>query len=424
MAIDIQGIALRLASRFAGHPLAEKYGLRKPAEKLAYSSTRKGFELIKKASTKKNRSSATPSMQFDLSLTDEQQMIRDSVRGYAETTLRSAAAEADETAVIPENLMKSSLELGLNYLSIPESLGGAGQPSAMTSVLIAEDLAWGDFSLAYPVLSSLSAVNAISQWGTSEQQADYLPRFLEETPVRAAIAVTEPGLMSSADTLRSRASANKNGFSVKGTKTLVPFAGNCDLYLVAAELKGRNRLFIVNGNAPGITSEPAPSMGLRGAGTVTVKFDSVQVPHNALLGGDQDFSYQSFVNAGNLMWCAMATGCVQAALDYVIPYANERQAFGEPISHRQSVAFMISEMKTSLDGMRMLTWRAASRMEHNLPFHKETYLARIFCTEQAMKAGTDAVQLLGGHGFTKEHPAERWYRDLRSLSATEGNLHL
>jgi alkylation response protein AidB-like acyl-CoA dehydrogenase len=109
-------------------------------------------------------------------------------------------------------------------------------------------------------------------------------------------------------------------------------------------------------------------------------------------------------------------------LDYVIPYCNERVAFGEPISHRQSVAFMIADIATELEGMRLLTWRAASRAEHGLPFAREAYLARLQCAEKGMQIGTDGVQLLGGHGFTKEHPVERWYRDLRAVSVIEGGI--
>ncbi len=117
-------------------------------------------------------------------------------------------------------------------------------------------------------------------------------------------------------------------------------------------------------------------------------------------------------------------GTAQAALDYVVPYCNERVAFGEPISHRQGVAFMVADIAVELDAMRLMVWRACSRAEQGLPFQREAYLARLLCSEKAMKIGTDAVQLLGGHGFTKEHPAERWYRDLRALAIMAGGLQL
>uniref|UniRef100_UPI001292F5A6 acyl-CoA dehydrogenase family protein n=1 Tax=Acinetobacter baumannii TaxID=470 RepID=UPI001292F5A6 len=133
--------------------------------------------------------------------------------------------------------------------------------------------------------------------------------------------------------------------------------------------------------------------------------------------------YTAFLDLGNLMWCAMAVGICEAVKAYCIKYANERTAFGEPISHRQSVAFMIADMAIEIDAMRMLILNAASLAEAGKPFHREAYLARILCAEKSMKIGTDGVQILGGHGFTKEHPVERWYRDLRATAILHSGLH-
>jgi alkylation response protein AidB-like acyl-CoA dehydrogenase len=158
-------------------------------------------------------------------------------------------------------------------------------------------------------------------------------------------------------------------------------------------------------------------------GTARIRFKGVKVPAEQRLAAS-DFDYQSFLDHAALAWCALALGTGQAALEYVTTYCNERQAFGEPISHRQAVAFMVADIAVELDAMRMLVWRACSRAESGLPFHREAYLARLLCAEKAMKIGSDAVQLLGGHGFTKEHPVERWYRDLRGVAIMAGGLHL
>ncbi|NQD92734.1 acyl-CoA dehydrogenase, partial [Pseudomonas sp. CrR25] len=136
------------------------------------------------------------------------------------------------------------------------------------------------------------------------------------------------------------------------------------------------------------------------------------------------FDYQAFLDHAALAWCALAVGTAQAALDYVVAYCNERQAFGEPISHRQGVAFLVADIAVELDAMRLMVWRACARAEQGLPFRREAYLARLLCAEKAMQIGTDAVQLLGGHGFTQEHPVERWYRDLRAVALMAGGLHL
>jgi alkylation response protein AidB-like acyl-CoA dehydrogenase len=208
----------------------------------------------------------------------------------------------------------------------------------------------------------------------------------------------------------------------------VPLAGKADLYLVAAEFKGQNQLFIVPGASKGVSFKPSPAMGLRSAEIGSLKLDKVQLDHNALVGlGNSDykqFNYEQFVDSGNLTWCAMAIGCSQAALDYLIPYVNERKAFGEPISHRQSVAFMIADIKIEIESMRLLVWKAASRFERGEAFHRDAFLAHHLCMKKSMEIGTNAVQLLGGHGFTKEHPAERWYRDLRIISIINGGLAL
>jgi alkylation response protein AidB-like acyl-CoA dehydrogenase len=149
----------------------------------------------------------------------------------------------------------------------------------------------------------------------------------------------------------------------------------------------------------------------------------VKLPRDALLGEQPDAKrYLELTDLARIAWCALAVGTAQAVLDYVIPYCNDRVAFGEPISHRQAVAFMIADMAIEIDGMRMVMLRAASRAEQGLDFHRETYLARVLCGERAMEIGTNGVQLLGGHGYIKDHPVERWYRDLRAAGIFEGGL--
>lgn len=443
MSTDIQGLGLRLASRFAANPTVQKYKLAKPAEKIAYISTKKGFEFAKKLIAKKalKKSHANgdikalpaPPPLFDLSLSDEQQMIRDSIKAYAEQSLRPLAQKADENAKLPESLLLDAQDLGLNYFSIPETLGGAGQLSPMTNALVAEDLAWGDFSLAYAILSSSSVVNTLSRWGNKKQQEDWLPKFCSEsTEIRdvfsAAIAVQEPQPLFDSNHLTTKAKKNKKGYVISGIKSFIPLAGTANLYLVAAQFKGKNEVFIVPSNSKGLSFKSSPAMGFRAAEVGTLKLDKVQVDKNALLGEgnppSRTFHYSTFINSGNLTWCAMAIGCCQAALDYLIPYVNERYAFGEPISHRQSVAFMIADMKIEIESMRLLVWKAASRFERGEKFHRDAFLAHQLCIEKSMEIGTNAVQLLGGHGFTKEHPAERWYRDLRVLGVINGGLQL
>jgi alkylation response protein AidB-like acyl-CoA dehydrogenase len=164
-------------------------------------------------------------------------------------------------------------------------------------------------------------------------------------------------------------------------------------------------------------------MGLKACGLARIQLKGVKVSSECRLAGD-GFDFLAFLDYSALAFCALAVGTAQAALDYVTRYCNERHAFGEPISHRQGVAFMVADIAIELDAMRVLLWRACARAEAGLPLRREAYLARLLCVDKAMKIGSDAVQLLGGHGFTQEHPVERWYRDLRSLAVLAGGLHL
>lgn len=435
MAKDIQGLGLGLASKFAGSEWAAKYGLRKPAEKMAYLSTKTGFkvagQVLKRVNKKQkvNNNMLLPAPEkkaglFDLSLSEEQLMIKDSVRSYATDVIRDLALDADENKQLPEDFLTNLMDLGLNFFSVPEALGGAAQSySPTTSAIIAEELAWGDMSLAYAALAPTAVANAIVRWGTAAQKKNYLPRYLEDTPLKAAVAVQEAHPLFDPNKLTCSAKKTKTGYLISGQKTLVPYAGDADLYLVAAMFKGKPAVFIVPGKSVGLSFNKTPAMGLRAATTGQLSMKNVELASDAKLGSD-GFNYQEFIDLGQLHWCALAIGTCQAALDYVITYCNEREAFGEPISHRQSVAFMISNIAIELDSMRLLTWRAAALAEEGLSFHREAYLAHVLCADKAMEIGTNAVQLLGGHGFTKEHPAERWYRDLRVLACVNSGLHL
>jgi hypothetical protein len=163
-------------------------------------------------------------------------------------------------------------------------------------------------------------------------------------------------------------------------------------------------------------------MGVRAAATGRLIFEDVQLPANALLGGGEPETYSECIQLGRLGWAALAVGTGQAVLDYVTAYVKDRIAFGEPISNRQAVAFTVANIAIELDGMRLATYRAAGRVDAGRSFSREVALARRLCRERGMAIGSEGVQLLGGHGYVKEHPAERWYRDLRAAGMIEGAL--
>ncbi|MGM0767111.1 MAG: acyl-CoA dehydrogenase family protein [Pseudomonadota bacterium] len=433
MTRDPIGMALSMMNRLAANPLLDRFGLRTTTERTAYHGTRIGFRTLALAGRefkrvtnwlpKKRLPGKTAPDLFDLTLNEDQQMIVDSLQRLARDTLRPAAEQADEAGAMPAEVFETAASLGLTLYAVPAEFGGVAETrSPVTSVLIAEQLAWGDMGLALALLAPFSTAQAITRWGTGEQQSRYLPAFCEPEPPVATIAIDEPRALFDPLDLATRAEITASGYRLNGQKNGVVLGAQSDLMLVAAMLNGRPRLFIVETGTPGLTCQADPAMGLRATQPSIVTLANVDLPAEALLGGD-DFDYQAFLDMGALLRCGLAIGTAQAVLDYVIPYCNDREAFGEPISHRQSVAFMISNLAIETDSMRMLTWRAASRAETDQSFHREACLAKLLCGEKAMEIGTNGVQLLGGHGFVKEHPVERWYRDLRSVATHTGGVH-
>ncbi len=369
---------------------------------------------------------------FDLTPDDEQQLLRGSVRDFALAKLRPAAQEADEACAAPGELLGQANELGLTMVGIPEELGGGvAERSAVTTVLMAEALAQGDMGISVAFLAPAGVCTALSLWGDTDQQATYLPAFVGDNVPAAAIAIVEPRPLFNPFELQTRARRSGNGFVLDGVKSLVPRAADAELFIVAAGLEDsapahprRNHpaLFIVEAGTPGLGIEPEPAMGIRAAATGRLILEDVKLSAGALLGDGARDVFAECVQLARLGWCSLAVGTGQAVLDYVIPYVNERKAFGEPISSRQAVAFTVANIAIELDGMRLATYRAASRVDQGVPFAREVSLARRLCSDRGMAIGSDGVQLLGGHGYTKEHPVERWYRDLRAAGVMEGAL--
>jgi alkylation response protein AidB-like acyl-CoA dehydrogenase len=430
-------ITLRALNKVASSDAIDRFGLRDPAVRLLHGATKTGartaatagrtFAAAQRLSRPARQPRARQSDLFDLNPSEEQAMLRDSVRDFAIEQLRPVAEQADADCAAPLALLTQSNELGLTMVGVPEELGGAvEQRSATTTVLMSEALARGDMGLAMACLAPAAVSTAISLWGDAQQQATYLPAFVSDDVPAAALAVMEPQPLFDPFDLRTKARASKGGYLLSGVKALVPRAADAELFVIAAELQdttpARPALFIVESKTAGITLEPEPGMGIRAAATGRLVLEDVQLPASALLGGGEADTYSECIALARLAWCALAVGTGQAALEYVSDYVKERKAFGEPISNRQAVAFTVANMAIELDGLRLATYRAAGRVDQGLPFSREATLARRLCADRAMQLGSDAVQMLGGHGFVKEHPVERWYRDLRAAGLIEGAL--
>jgi alkylation response protein AidB-like acyl-CoA dehydrogenase len=434
LADEAMGTGLRALNRFAGLEIVDRIGLREPAERLVYRATRNGFTAAGRAArtftaaqrlTSPARQARAKSADlFDITPTDEQEMIREAFGEFARKEVRTAAADADADCAPPEKLMKQSSELGITALGVPEELGGAFEErSAATSVLVAEALSYGDMGLAVAALAPAAVSTAIGLWGDADQQATYLPELTGENAPAAALALLEPRALFDPFEPEAAARRDGDGYVIDGVKSLVPRAAEAELFVIAAGLEGGGpALFIVEASTEGVLTQPEPAMGIRGAGTGTLKLESVSVGPGALLGEGSPGVFAECVRLARLAWCAVAVGTSQAVLDYLIPYVNERTAFGEPISWRQAVAFNVSDIAIEVEGMRLATYRAAGLADRGKDFSREVAIARALCGRHGMRIGSDGVQLLGGHGYVKEHPAERWYRDLRAAGLMEGAL--
>jgi alkylation response protein AidB-like acyl-CoA dehydrogenase len=429
---DAMSTAIALLNQVAGARVLDRLRLRKQVQGAVFEATRTGFRAATGAGRTfaavrrlgqpaRPRSGAERDL-LDFTPTDDQRMIVEAVGEFAAEQLRPRAAAADDACAAPAEVFTRAAELGIPLLAVPEELGGvATERSTTTTVLVAEAMAHGDMGLAVACLAPSAVANALALWGDAEQQATYLPAFVGDDVPAAALTVLEPRPLFDPFALRTKARRTSGGFVLDGVKSLVPMASSAELFVVAAELEGRGpALFLLEAGTDGLAVETEPAMGLRAAGMGRLVLEKVALPERALLGGASSDVYAECVRLSRLGWCALAVGTGKAVLDYVIPYVNDRVAFGEPVSHRQGVAFRVADIGIELEGMRLVTYRAASRAEQGLPYAREVALARKLCTDKGMAIGSDGVQLLGGHGYVKEHPVERWYRDLRAIGVAEG----
>ncbi|HET9162268.1 MAG TPA: acyl-CoA dehydrogenase family protein [Solirubrobacterales bacterium] len=429
------GIGLRALNWLAGSDLLDRIRVRKQVERALFQGTKSGFrtataagrtfKAAQKLGKPARQAAGKPRTLFDVSPDDEQQMFQEAVRDFAEAKVRPAAQQADAERTIPAELLAQASELGVNMLGIPEELGGVmHEQAATTSALVGEALAHGDMGIAYAALAPGAVATAIGHWGSAEQEATYLPAFSGEDAPAAALALLEPRPLFDPLSLATKARREGEDWVLDGAKSLVARATECELFLVAAEAEelGGPALFVIESGAKGLSVRDEPAMGLRPAATGRLLLEGVRLPASALLGEGKREDYVECVQRARIAWSSLAVGAAQAVLDYVIPYVNERTAFGEPISNRQAVAFGVSDIGIETNGMRLATYRAASRADQGEDFAREAALARKLCAAKGMEIGSEGVQLLGGHGFVKEHPVERWYRDLRAAGVMEGAL--
>ena len=352
---------------------------------------------------------------------EEQKMLVDAALKFAMKDMRQAAHEADETGQLPKALIDKGWELGVLQGSIPEKYGGFGDRSAVTMVLAAEELAYGDLAAAMSILAPSLFALPVLLAGSEEQKQTYLPKFCEGGYLPASAALIELRHDFQPQALRTTASRKDDHWVLDGEKGYVPLAAQAEYLLVYAALDGQTQGFIVRKDAPGLSiGEREQNMGIHALPTYGVRLSNCEVTLTERLGGEGGHDFAPIINASRTALAAMAVGVSRGAYEYALKYAKEREAFGEPIAHRQSIAFMLAEMATEIEATRLMAWEAAWLLDQGQDATREAYLAKITADDLALRCTDRAVQILGGHGYIRDHPVEMWLRNARGFPTFEG----
>ncbi len=367
-------------------------------------------------------------MNFDL--TPEHQRIRAEVRRFAEQEIAPRARHVDETGEFPAETLRKMAELGLMGLPFPEEYGGTGADSISTAIAIEEIArACGSTALIYSAHLGLGCA-PIAMFGTEEQKRRFL-RPAAEGRHLGAFALTEPHAGSDAGATRTTARLENGEWVINGAKMWITSASVAGHLIVTAVTDPGERhsisAIIVPAGTPGLSfGKPEAKMGLRGSITNAVTFEDVRVPEENLLGrrgrGLQQFL--AVLDGGRIGIGAMAIGLAQAAFEIASAYARERTAFGKPIGAYESVSNMIADMAVGLEAARLLVYQAAWLKDQGRQYSREAAIAKLYASEVGEKICRDAMQVLGGYGYSSEYPLERIYRDQRLLTIGEGTSEI
>lgn len=360
---------------------------------------------------------------FGFGMSEEQSSMKETIaRLMKSEVIGNPAHDMDEKRTLPQEIINKVWELGTTVSMVPEAYGGYGMEySPIMNAIVLEELAFGDMALAIAANLPSLFIFTLLDMGTEEQKKKYLPPYCDAAYKPCAVAVNELRFKFDAAVLETKAQRNGEKYILNGKKCFVPLAKDASHLLVAADMDGKAELFIVDGKNPGLKiGEREKNLGLYALETYPVTLENCEVPAEDRVGGDQGCNYGKFLQKSRTALSAIATGVARASYEYARDYAKERVQFGEPIAYRQSIAFMIAEMAYEVDAMRLMTWKAASALEAGRDAKREAYLAKLYAGEMAMKITDYGVQILGGHGYIRENPVERYYRNGRGIAILEG----
>jgi len=359
---------------------------------------------------------------YSFTPTEEQQMLLDAVKRYAEGDIRPAARETDEKAQLPPELIEKGWELGILQASTPEAYDGFGDYSALTGVLAAEGLAYGDLAVSLGVMTPNLFVLPILLAGTEEQKKEFIPPVIEMEWKAYTAALIEPKFDFDPLDLQTIATKKGDSILITGDKTYVPYAADAEKFLIYAKLDGKTQGFIVDADAEGLSvGEKQKTLGIHAYPLYSLKLEKVKVPLNQQLGGKDGHSMDIIQGSWHTALASLAVGVAQSAYEYAIEYAKDREVFGVKVAQKQSIAFMLAEMGTDIEATRLLAWEAAWMLDEGKEgAYKQAFLAYHAAVDMVMMVTDRAVQILGGHGYIREHPVEMWMRNGRGFSTIVG----
>jgi alkylation response protein AidB-like acyl-CoA dehydrogenase len=353
---------------------------------------------------------------------DEQKMLLDAIHRYTENDVRPAAHDTNEEEKIPFELVEKGWELGVLQASIPEDYGGFGDHSTVTGVLAAEELGWGDLAGALAVLTPGLYALPIFLCGSEQQKQKYLPPIIEAEWKPFSAAMVEPHFDFDPNDLSTLATEDGDRYLINGEKVFVPYAAEAEAFVVYAQLNGKTQGFIMPPDAQGIEIDGRQDlMGINALPLYKMRFNEVSVPIQNRLGEEDGHDFAPILDASRVAIAALGVGLSKAAFEYSRDYAKDRDVFGVKVAQKQAIAFMLAEMVTEIESIRLLAWEAAWMLDEGKEeASKYAYLAHMGAIDMAMMVTDRAVQILGGHGYIREHPVEMWMRSGRGIAAFTG----
>lgn len=352
---------------------------------------------------------------------EEQKMLTDTISRFVRERVRKEYRDAEEEGAIGEALLRAGWEIGLLPTALPEAYGGFGDYSVVTGALAMEEFAWGDLAVTLQVMTPNLVAVPIMLCGTEEQQATYLPQFCDEAPPKVTAALTEPVVQFSPRQLKTTAVRDGDSYVLNGSKTFVPLADAAELVLVYAAEDGQTQAFLVPADTAGLTIDKRDKlMGVRALSTSLIRLNDARVPAANKLGGEAGIDFDLLLNHSRVALGAAAVGVARAGYEYARDYAKQRVQFGEPIAHRQSIAFMLADMATEVDEARLLVWEAAWLLDQGREATREVTIMKHHVDRVVMQVADRAVQILGGYGYIREYPVELWLRNARGFTTFDG----